>query len=195
MIPAFFSILCYIYIVDIYEGNTIFFGYLFFIALCNLCIQSLGHIIGIVFSQSTKLSVLFSVGIYLLFTLFCNFLIPLKELHYSLQWLSNLSTVELSFTGLIVLFYGFDRCSDREISSIMYLFKLEDNDFYINIRLLIIQFILLRSFALIILLIKSNPFSGHKKAEKLHELAVNSLKPSRALIPGLNSHLELKIKV
>ncbi len=195
MIPSLVSIVCYIYIVDIYEGNTIFFGYLFFIALGNLCIQSLGHIIGIVFSQSTKISVLFSVGLFVLFALFCNFFIPLKELHYSLQYLSNLSTLKLSFTGLIVLFYGFDRCSDREFSSIMYLFELEDNDFYIYVRLLIIQFILLRSFALIILLIKSNPFSGHKKAEKLHELAVYSLKPSKALISGLSTHFEKETKV
>ncbi len=141
------------------------------------------------------MSVLFSVGIYVLFLIFCNFLIPVKEFHYSLQWFSNLSTAKLSFTGLIILFYGFDRCSGNEFSSIMYLFDLEDNHFYNNVRLLIIQFILLRSFALIILLIKSNPFSGRKKAQELHELAVNSLKPPKALIPGLSSHFEFKIKV
>jgi hypothetical protein len=185
----------FIYVVDIYEGNTIFFGYLFFITAGILCVQSLGHVIGIIFSQSTKMSVLFSVGIYVLFLIFCNFLIPVKEFHYSLQWFSNLSTAKLSFTGLIILFYGFDRCSGNEFSSIMYLFDLEDNHFYNNVRLLIIQFILLRSFALIILLIKSNPFSGRKKAQELHELAVNSLKPPKALIPGLSSHFEFKIKV
>jgi hypothetical protein len=158
-------------------------------------VQSLGHIFGIIFSQSTKLSVLFAVGVYVLFLLFGNFLIPIEELHYSLQWLSNLSTVKLSFTGLIVLFYGFDRCSKNEFSSVMYLTKLEDNHFYLNIRLLIIQFLILRSFALIILLIKSNPFSSRKKAEELHELAVNSLKASKAFVPGLSSHFEFEIKV
>jgi hypothetical protein len=152
--------------------------------------QSLGHIIGIIFNESTKISVLFSVGLSALFFLFCNFLIPIKELHYSLQWFSNLSIFKLLFSGIIVLFYGFDRCSDREFSSIMYLLDLSDNDFYLNVRLLIIQLIFLRSFALIILIIKSNPFNSRKKAEELHELVVNSLKPPKALIPGLNTHFE-----
>jgi hypothetical protein len=70
------------------------------------------------------------------------------------------------------------------------LLELEDEDF-LYARLLIIQFIILRSFVLF----KSNPFSGRKKAEELHESAVNSLKPSKALIPGLNSHFEFEIKV
>lgn len=73
--------------------------------------------------------------------------------------------------------------------------ELEDKQNYINATLLIIQFLFLRSFALIILLIKSNPFSGHKKAEKLHELAVYSLKPSKALISGLSTHFEKETKV
>ncbi len=54
-----------IYIIDIYEENVIFFGYLNFIKTGTLCMQILEHINGIIFSKSTKISVLYSVGIYL----------------------------------------------------------------------------------------------------------------------------------
>jgi hypothetical protein len=70
----------------------------------------------------------------------------------------------------------------------MYVFGLEDNDFYKNIRILIFMFIFLRSFTLISLLLKVNPFTNSKKRANLREFAILSLKPFNAYIPGLSSN-------
>jgi len=94
----------------------------------------------------------------------------------------------------MILFYGFDRCSDRELSSIIYLLEIEDDTFYYNARMLIFQFILLRSLALMALLFEANPFRKQKKANEQRMIAYKNLQPSKELISGLSSQLELKIK-
>jgi ABC-type multidrug transport system permease subunit len=188
------TIFCYVYIIDIYEGNQIFLSYLFFLSLGILSIQSVGHIIGILFSESENIALLFS-AIYGVFIYFLsNFLIPIKELHYTIQWLSNISTIKLIFESTIILFYGFDRCSDREFSSVMYLLDLNDGIFYLNIRILIYQFLIFRSLAIIVLLIKANPMKNKKRARKLNESAFDLLNQSNAQIHGLSSILKYKIK-
>jgi len=194
LIPTLLTIVCYIYILDIYDGNTFFLIYLFFGTIGVLCMQSIGHCIGVVFCDNVKIAIFFSVALFVTLILFCNFLIPIKELHYALQWLSNISTVKLIFECIMISFYGFDRCADTEFSSIMYFFELEDVTYYRNARTLIYHFLFFRSLALIALLIKANPMFSSKKAQQLHELAVKSLKPSNAHIPGFNSHYEYKIK-
>jgi hypothetical protein len=186
--------ICYVFIIDIYEGNTIFFAYLLFLSIGILSIQSVGHIIGILFSENVRIAIICSVGYGLFIFFLSNFLIPIQELHYTLQWLSNLSMTKLIFECMVILFYGFDRCTDRELSSIMYLLELEDYTFYTNARLLIFQFIFLRSLTLLTLSIKVNPFTSQKKVDKQHQIAYKKLISSNALIPGLSSPFELKIK-
>jgi hypothetical protein len=155
-----------------------------------LCIQSLGHLIGIIFCNNGKIAAFVSVDLFVLFLLFANYMIPLKELHYALQWLSNISAHKLIFESIIILFYGFDRCANREFSGVLYVLDIDDNTFYSNARILIIQFILIRSLALIALIIKTNSFSNRKRVKNVHKFAekLNSLKPSNPYIPGLNSN-------
>jgi len=160
-----------------------------------LCIQSLGHIIGIIFSDNAKIAVFIAVQLFVMFFLFCNFVIPIEELHYSLQLFSNISTVKLVFENILILFYGFDRCSDTEFSSIMFVFGLEDRDFYRNSRILIFQFIFLRSLSLIVLLFKANSFTQRKKAKELRDIAVKTLNPPNAYILGLTPNYNFKIKL
>ncbi len=189
LVPTLITIWCYIYICDIYNGNTIFLGYLYFLTIGVLCVQSLGHLIGIILCDNAKIAAFVSVNVFVLLLLFANFMIPIKELHYTLQWLSNLSTHKLIFESMIILLYGFDRCADRQFSGILYVFDVDDNDFFINAWILIFQFIFLRSLALIALIVKTNSF-----VKKIDNLLVETPESPNGNISGLSSHYEFKIE-
>ncbi|XP_054157346.1 uncharacterized protein LOC128955701 [Oppia nitens] len=156
LIPTIITLFLYIYIIDIYEGTRIFVFYLYFLTIGILCIQSFGHLIGIIFSDNQKIAVLFSVALYLLLFLLSNYFVPINELHYAIQWFSNLSTFKLLFECILILFYGFNRCSGNEFSSVMFVFGFQDQQFYSNIKILVCKLIVLRVLALIVLLIKVN---------------------------------------
>ena len=145
--------------------------------------QSIGHIIGIIFNENLKIAVLCSVNLYLMLFLLSNYFVPIKDLHYFIQWFTNLSTVKLLYECILILFYGFDRCSSSELSSAMIVFSLEDNNFYTNTKILIFQLLLFRSLALIALIIKVNPLFNTKN---VNELEYNSLKQPKTLIPKSN---------
>jgi hypothetical protein len=164
-------------------------GYLYFLTIGVLCVQSLGHLIGIILCDNAKIAAFVSVNVFVLLLLFANFMIPIKELHYTLQWLSNLSTHKLIFESMIILLYGFDRCADRQFSGILYVFDVDDNDFFINAWILIFQFIFLRSLALIALIVKTNSF-----VKKIDNLLVETPESPNGNISGLSSHYEFKIE-
>jgi hypothetical protein len=154
-----------------------------------LCVQSLGHLIGIILCDNAKIAVFVSVNVFVFLLQFANFIIPIKKLHYTLQWLSSLSTHKLIFESMIILLYGFDRCADRQFSGILYVFGVDDNDFFINAWILIFQFIFLRSLALIALIVKTNSF-----VKKIDYLLVETLESPNGNISGLSSHYEFKIE-
>ena len=106
-------------------------------------------------SSDLKSGLIASMVYYIILFLFSNYLVPISQLHYSLQYLSDLSIIKLMIESLIIRFYGFDRCSKREISSVLYFYKLNDGLYYRNHILLVIQLILLRILVLICLLTKN----------------------------------------
>ena len=162
LIPTVITTFLYVYIIDIYEEKSIFMFYLLFLTIGILCLQSVGHIIGIIFNENQKIAVLSSVALYLMFFLLTNYFVPIKELHYSLQWLSNLSTFKSLFECILILFYGFSRCSGNEFSTVMFVFGFNDNQFYVNLRILLIKLIVFRVLALLVLLIKVHSSVSHK---------------------------------
>jgi len=194
LLPTLVTIFSYIYITDIYDGNTILFGYLFFITFGILGIQSLGHLLGIVLNEIPKIAAFVAVNVFVLLLFFGNFMIPIKELHYALQWFSNISTHKLIFESMIILLYGFDRCSDTEFSGILYILDIDDNTFYKNARYLIFQFIFLRSLALIALIIKANSFSNREKCDEEVNNAVKLYEKLNNYLPGFSSYKEFKMK-
>ncbi len=78
------------------------------------------------------------------------------------------------YENIIILFYGFDRCSGNQFSSVLFVFGLDDNRFYENTRILIFELIVLRVLALIVLLLKVSTFSDRKRAEESQESVVKS---------------------
>jgi hypothetical protein len=102
----------------------------------------------------------------------------------------------MTFESIIILFYGFNRCAENKFSSIMYFFGFDDNYYYRNVKILLIQLLFLRFLALIVLIIKTNPFRNLicKKSQKSQELEVKTSNSTDTYTPGLDSYNEHKIK-
>jgi len=125
-----------------------------------LCAQGIGFIVGISVCNNDKLAVVMAISVTLVILIFCNFYIPVNELHESLQWFSYVSIFKLVFEAVLTLIYGFDRCPSGQLSIILYQFELkDDNVFWTNSCFLILHFICLRCLALIILIIRANSIS------------------------------------
>ena len=164
-----------------------------FIILGSVMTQSIGHFIGIVLSSNIRLAVFTSIGFSIFAVLFSNFMIPTKDLHYSLQMVSLLSPVKLVMECLFILYYGFDKCSDREFSFVLFLFDVKDEDFYINTYIIVVELVITRAASMIALLYKVNPLIDSKvRAEKNREQTSRSRRPSKAFILGLTSEFDYK---
>jgi len=151
-----------------------------------LCSQSLGHISGIIFNNDLKIALLMTAGLQLLAVILSNSLIYLKEFHYSLQWLSELSHVKHSFESILIMIYGFNRCPSDKISIILYKYDLNDDMFWGNSNNLFLLFIAMRFMSLIALMIKTNSFSIWKATDQL-QISKESLTKLNVSIPGMTS--------
>jgi NADH:ubiquinone oxidoreductase subunit 2 (subunit N) len=172
--------------IHFYDSLFIYFGYFYLILLTVLCSQCLGHISGILFNNDQKISLLFAISIHLIVLIFSNSLIPIKEFHYSLQWLSEFSYIKHSFESILIMIYGFDRCLSQKFSAVLYKFDIDDKMFWSNSRNLLLVFIGMRFISLIVLIIKTNS-SKRKKSHELHIPEDISMTKLNVFIPGMTS--------
>lgn len=166
MIPSIITLIIFCWFINFYDSKLIYFGYLYFFLLSVLCSQSLGHISGIIFNNDQKIALLFSITLLMITIILGNSIIPIKEFHYSLQWLSELSYHKLSFESILIMIYGFDRCASDEFSTILYGFDIEDKKFWPNVRKLFVIFIVLKFISLIALILKTNSVTKRSKVNE-----------------------------
>ena len=160
-----------------------FVSYFVFLTIGALEAQSIGHLIGIIFSSNQRVAIFTSVGCVVFAFLLGNFIIPVKDMHYSLQTMSNLSPDKIVMENIYILYYGFDLCSEREFSYVLYYLAIDDKDFYKNTYLLVIQFFIFRTLSLVALLYKVNPITTSKKQAKEKSECLG--KTSKSFIAGL----------
>ena len=87
-----------------------------------------------------------------------NTFFRISELHYSVQMLSAVSYIRLSFESLLIVIYGFDRCPDDQISAVLMSFGVRTEDFWPNVINLIIVCILFKVLTLFALILKTGSF-------------------------------------
>ena len=182
LIPLLITILFYSYFVDIYERSM----YVLFLTIGALECQSIGHFIGILFSSNQRVAIFTSVAFIIFAFLLSNFFIPIEDMHYSLQILSNLSPDKLVMENILILYYGFDLCSDREFSYVLYFLSIDEKNFYKNTYLSVIQFFIFRTLTLVALLCKVNPLTTSKQQRiEKWEYFQSLSTASESLIAGL----------
>ena len=110
----------FIWITNFYDNITDYLVFYFTILLISLCAQNVSQNYAIIFPDNSTLALMITTFTHLLILFLGNCLVPLKELHYSLQILSSISYIRLGFESIVIIIYGFDRCSEDQISTVLY---------------------------------------------------------------------------
>ena len=124
-----------------------------------LCGQSLAVAIATIFTNG-KLAMMVFFATLIIFSLQSGFYLPLNELPF--KWLPHISFLKQVNENRLIIVYGFDRCSERQTQSTLFLMGLsEDTEhtFWINCLLLIFYIILYRVITLLALILRSNSIS------------------------------------
>ena len=138
---------------DNWRINSVYFLILLLVILCN---QSVGQISAILFSSDPKLAITFATLIFSFGQIMGNILVPVTKLHYSLQYLSELSYFKLAYDSMIISIYGFDRCYENEISLVLYELGIESQMFWQKIIYFIIICFILKLLTILLLIFKIN---------------------------------------
>ena len=149
------------YTMNLYDDQKLTFLYVFVSFSLIICTQSIAEIGTIIYPDNVKLSLLFSMLIFVCLIIFSNTLVPLKEVSLSVKWISWLSFVRYGSELLLIYIYGFNRCKTGYISGVLFSHSLDSHDFWPNLFKLMIIHILLKLLTLIILIIKSNNIFDH----------------------------------
>jgi len=155
-----------------------------------LCSQSLGTNIGIIFNKNVNIAVLVAVSLTVLKIVFSNVIISVHETHYLLQWLIKFNPLNLGLDSIFYLIYGFGRC--KEVSVMLFTFHLNEEDFWFNIRFLLIYFICLKLIALLILIVKANKLLFERSPENSHNLVIQTSKVEIKFTPNEVDNIKSK---
>ena len=145
LVPNLIIIFFYSIIINInYKEFDAFPDLLLSYVLSALCFQSIGYLVATLFGSY------YLIGSFIVFSSLSLFTgtTPTDRAfpETTRKLISCISPVYLVTKHILVLFYGFDRCSNDEISSVMYRFLLSDDDFdkstHLLISLVIVYYIL-----------------------------------------------------
>ena len=105
-----------------------------------------------------------------------NMVVPINRLHYSIQYLSDLSFSKLTFEAMIASIYGFDRCLQNETSLVLYDLGIDSQMFWRKIIIFIVICIVLKLFTVLLLIFKINYNLKDNRNKTEEELPINLTK-------------------
>ncbi|XP_054165107.1 ATP-binding cassette sub-family G member 1-like [Oppia nitens] len=125
-LPIMVYLLPFCWLINLYGTASMFAVYYLTTVFSALSAQSWAQISAIIFRKDTKVSQTFAITVFFMACLLCNTIVPLQDLHYSLQLLSNFAYLKYSYESVILAIYGFGRCSDNDINTVFA--KVSDNN-------------------------------------------------------------------
>ena len=164
------------WIITFYNSWRINFIYYLVLIIIVSCNQSVGQICAVLFADNPKLSMTIATVMINFLNILGNLLVPMKKLHYSLQFLSEFSYFKLSYESMIISIYGFDRCFENEISIVLYGLGIDGQLFWSNIFKLIIIFVVLKFITISLLYFKINYNLKDNRKEGKISIALNECK-------------------
>ena len=154
------------WILTFYNSWMINITYYFALTMVVLCSQRVAQISAIICPNNSKLAMTIAILIITTLIVLGNNLVPIKKFHYFLQALSDLSFIKYSFELIILSIYGFNRCSQSDISLVLYEFGIESQVFWSNVISLLIIFIVLKLITIFSLGLKINHFLKDRKQQQ-----------------------------
>ncbi|CAG2172073.1 unnamed protein product, partial [Oppiella nova] len=91
--------------------------------------ETVSQISALLFMKEPKVAMVFAILVQAVLVLLGNSLFPVKQLHYVLQVLSSLSYIRYAFECIVLLIYGFGRCSHNQMSTVLYSLDIDENVF------------------------------------------------------------------
>ena len=150
-----------------------FFVYYLILIPTLLCTQSLAHISSILFTRNVPSAMLISQVVLNVLILTSNSLIPLKTMHYSIQMLSELNFMKFTHDFIILNMYGLGRCESNQISTVLYIFNIDDDMYWPIFNKMIINIIFYKILTFTIFTIKFNTLS-QSKSRRINKIRINS---------------------
>ncbi|CAG2107739.1 unnamed protein product [Medioppia subpectinata] len=122
LIPVLISVPVFCWIVNLYNTYTHYIMTVALNLLVILCMQSVAQISALAFINEPKLALILALTVFVVTLTLGNNLIPVKELHYTLQAVSQVSYIRLAYECLMITIYGFDRCQGDQMSTVLFAF-------------------------------------------------------------------------
>lgn len=157
MIPV---VLLYVAIIDHSTPPDLYWHLVLLFALSTIGFQGLAHCFGIIFHGQTLLLMICSSGAFFFLVMLGNFFIVIERLHYVYRFLSNVSLARFSFEALILLQYGFGRCTEKEIQPFLYLMQIDDEHYQTCLLMMIANIVITRFIALWLIINKCKSGDG-----------------------------------
>lgn len=163
MIPV---ILLYVAIIDHSSPPGLYCHLVLLFTLSTIGFQGLAHCFGILFHGQTLLLMIFSSGAFVFLIMLGNFFISLHRLHYIYIFLANGSLARFSFEALILLQYGFGRCSEKEIQPFLYLMQIDDEHYKTCLLMMIANIVITRIVALWLIINRCKTRNGDGNSQR-----------------------------
>ena len=97
------------------------------ILLNFMCTQCLSTILAIIFEKKLAMAILMNMTMIGILGTYCNFYFLIDSTPKLIQIISNFLYQKYLYNSLLILIYGFGRCSDGQQSRVLIEFKLEDD--------------------------------------------------------------------
>lgn len=174
LLPILPVIAVYVYIIDIYSQNvgTGRIGSLYWYIFLTMIITTAtaqGFAYIIVLAVNQRITLVLVLGTAVLQTMYqlSNVFTSLSTVHYAYQTLSYFVFVRWPLQALMLLQYGFGRCSEKEVQPILYRLNLTDDDYGVAWAWMLINLLFYRGVAFWMLVNKVNDksFKKNKKDE------------------------------
>ena len=138
-----------------------YFIYLSMWFLGLLCTHSLAQIIAMVFPNQ-GIAIGISVAIQTLYLLISNCIPFTRDLHYSLQILSDYSHIRMVWECILISIYNV--CESNEFSTVLYAYDLNGDQFWPNVIRLVIIAVFWKLISIFICCLKNNSYSKRRKS-------------------------------
>ena len=144
-----------------YYGLRMYIIYYMMWTLAILCIQSQAQIIAMLFPKNLGMALGVCVAVQTFFIVLSNSFYPTRELHYSLQILSEFSHIRMVWECIIISIY--DVCDSNEFSTVLYAYDLNGDQFWPNVIRLVIIALFWKFISIFVYCLKTGPNSMMNK--------------------------------
>lgn len=166
VIPLIICNFIFVLIFNIYESvatSSLYFSFWLVLTLAQFGFCAVSQCITLLSGPNFSMAIVVLSGTFFLTIVVGGAYVPLSQLHYVYQMMSFFSIPRFSFHIPMLLQYGFGRCVGKEVSSMLYMLELDDQDYLPNLGLLLFNVVLYRLLALYLLIRQVNPVENRKK--------------------------------